>query len=206
MLRFLPMQNSPVNTAAASMAVFFLLASVPAVFAEPAPAARTTVEANPDGDFGVSADDLFEGAEIIETSNLMAAPSSDARDLFGGTLSAVEPGHVLGANENISAGWSVTFATARDVTIGGFNLFLADDAEGARGAREFHLYRDDKLVASGSAEVPYSAVYGSNNIKASVIFDAPVTGKNWRLEVIGPTGLGVRALELDAVTPSNSSN
>jgi hypothetical protein len=203
---FLPQQNSPSNTAAATMVVVFLLASALAVLAEPAPAVRTTIEANPDGDFGASADDLFEGADIIETTNLMAAPSSDARDLFGGTLSQVEPGHVLGADENVLTGWSVTFATARDVTIGGFNLFLADDSNGARGAREFHLYRDDKLVASGSVDAPYPTVYGSNAIKVSVTFDAPVAGKNWRLEVLGTTGLGVRAHELDAVTPSSASN
>ncbi|MFM6175278.1 MAG: hypothetical protein ACKPB4_24625 [Sphaerospermopsis kisseleviana] len=176
------------------------------VMAAPEPSFQVTIEAAPEGDVGFSGDDLFEGATILEADNLDPASTSDPRDLFGGTFSVSEPGHVLGSDENAALGWNVKFATARPVTIGGFELFLGDDINGARGAKGFSFYQGDQLIASGLIDTPYAANYGNNQIKVTVKLDTPATGKEWMLELHPGPGWGVRALELDAISPAEAQS
>ena len=166
------------------------------------PSAQVSIQSNPQQDAGVSMNDPFEGAKIVKAENISSKPFSDPRDLFGGTFTELEPGHLLGSDEAPMLGWSVQFTTAHKVTIDGFELFLADDANGARSASGFKFYQDDKLLASGTIATPYPTNYGSNDIKVSVKFATPVTGDKWKLEVQAGTGSGVRALELDAIPSS----
>jgi len=173
------------------------------VMAAPEPTFQVTIQANPDGDAGASGKDLFEGAKILEADNV---GSSDPRDLFGGFFNNTEPGHLLGPDENAVLGWSVKFATARPVTIGGFELFLADDSNGARGASGFKFYQENKLIASGPIINPYSDKYGNNQIKVTVKLDTPATAKDWKIELQAGLGYGVRALELDALSPAEAKN
>jgi hypothetical protein len=180
--------------------------TVQMVVAEPKPSSQVTILANPEGDAGASMKDLFEGAKILATDNVVPLPDSDPRDLFGGTFSVNEPGHLLGLDESSALGWSVKFATARPVTIGGFELFLGDDGNGARGASGFKFYEGDKLIASGTIANPYTANYGNNQIKVTVKLDKPATAKEWKIELQAGPGFGVRALELDALTPDEAKN
>jgi hypothetical protein len=155
----------------------------------------------------ISSTDLFQGATVVTTSNL--ASFSNANDLFGAALSPTEPGRVF-AVDGYPIKLSISFSTASLVTIGGFNLFLAQDsAGGARSVETFSLLNSrSEVVKSGTllpgpfvaAPVPnYASQYGTNLIGVYVTLDALATDSSWTIELTNNSGAGLRAYELDAV-------
>jgi len=157
----------------------------------------------------ISSTDLFQGATVVTTSNLNLASFSNANDLFGAALSPTEPGNVF-ADDGYPIKLSISFNTASLVTIGGFNLFLAQDsAGGARSVQTFSLLNSRReVVESGTllpgpfveAPVPnYASQYGTDFIGVYVTLDALATDSSWTIELTNNSGAGLRAYELDAV-------
>ena len=154
----------------------------------------------------ISSTDLFQGATVVTTSNL--ASFANANDMFGAfTVGTAEPGHVF-AVDGYPVKLSISFSTASLVTIGGFNLFLAQDGGGARSVETFSLLNSRREVVESGTLLPgpyvspvpnYATQYGSDFIGVYVTLAAPVTDSSWTIELTNNSGAGLRAYGLDAV-------
>lgn len=135
-------------------------------------------------------------------------PGFDIRDLFGGSFGTYgyESNDLLFAdNQPIGTVDTVNVTLAAPVSLGSFNLFMADDGiSGDRSASEFLLYSgstliDDVNILDTSGTQSYTSVYGGNFIEISDSFADLPASSDYTLEFVqneDPGGTsGVRALD-----------
>ncbi|MGQ0529472.1 MAG: Calx-beta domain-containing protein, partial [Panacagrimonas sp.] len=171
---------------------------------------------------GVTTDlwDTAQGSSVLSTSGLLG--TSVATDLFGTTLSSVEPGHILFRNDQPdNAVHTVEWQTPRLMTAEQFKLRASHDnlVDTTRAFREFRLFGFDPLSSSfvqlyrSPIVFPYagpssiqppdtrgSHLYACPNIR-------PLASNRFRAEFV-QRGAGInsgpRVFELDGLDTANN--
>ena len=147
--------------------------------------------------------DPFENATPGTLTGVGLVGGSSLNDLFGQTVSTVEPGHMIfnGAGQS-----TFTFTTATPVSIRGYNLYLSGGDGDGRELDSFELLANtgSGFVALGSgAQTITDANYGNGNGGAVLVTDSftPITASSFEviLDNAALHNLGGRLLELDAV-------
>src|SRR5438105_3585599 len=121
-----------------------------------APAATIAPGADP----GPTSDDPVNYDKITITDNSPTIGGSDIRDIFGGDFSTLEgSGHTLFADTQPGAQYHVTFTPNSDIIVGGFNLWLNEDAPNFihRSATDFEVD-----VAGATADTIHIVDAGQN--------------------------------------------